>query len=175
MMKKSRLFITLGILLCVAAVALFVLIYIGKIHFFLAGWTPWILLSFATSSFALAEKYERSAISLCLQLAVLASADGNISDEEMKLMMMFAKHEGVSQKRLQKELLKLGKEGKYEIVFPEKIELKKYIISALVGMMMVDGQISDSERAIVNDVADKMKLSRSIIDNIIEEIKEKLQ
>ena len=164
-MKKTIL-IWLGVALAVIGLIMVILELTGVTNFLLGDWPGGILFFIGSCLVAKGSNMDNQEESLFVCLLLVASADGEVSDEERQKLSGYAKQFGISDKRFAK-LLELIAKNEYKLTVPEDEKEKKKIITALVNMAKADGTIDDDEVKKIKGVAKLYGLSESLVDDLL--------
>lgn len=166
-MKTVRFFVFLTFFCLILGVGLIVLNVLNVIDFPFSGWIPWIMMALASFFFYRAERAEAKIVGQLGLLAQFAAADGKVTDEETRIIMMHAQRNGISQKKLRKELEKIAKDGEVRFAVPESTDEIRESMEGLLDMMMADGEVSKEEKALLEEVAKKYDLKEGFVDEAI--------
>lgn len=122
---------------------------------------------------------KRSLMSNITNLMIVACIDGQVTDEEKRLIANIAQSYGLSQE----EFVECGRrcdeclqKNQLPIDVPESDDAKIGFIRNLVVTMMIDGQISDDERQVIEIIAERFGLkAKELVDYLIQNITEEFQ
>ena len=153
-MKKSRLYLVLGILLTVIA-TLHLLLVVGKaFNYPFCGWVHWMVFAIALDLFTKSKYYKHLAYSQILLLGNLSASDSDASQEEMNLLAKYMIKLGCTKKKWDKIIAKYTDDnGGLKVLIPEKEKEKKAILTSLHDMMITDGKIKPAEKEFIQNVA----------------------
>lgn len=105
-----------------------------------------------------------------MNLATIANADGEASQEEQEFVYKVAQDLGLSDEEFVKTLEKWQEtdDEDIKIATPRTIEDRFAFIKNMVRLMMLDGDINDNERKYIANVADKWGLEgEESVDDLI--------
>lgn len=105
-----------------------------------------------------------------MNLVSIASADGDISEVEQNFIYSVAQDLGLTDEEFVQCLKKWSETNEEDIKLgsPRTIEDRFAFIKNMVLLMMLDGEISDSERKYIANVADKWGLEgEGSVDDLI--------
>ena len=105
-----------------------------------------------------------------MNLVSIASADGDISEVEQNFIYSVAQDLGLTDEEFVQCLKKWSETNEEDIKLgsPRTIEDRFAFIKNMVLLMMLDGEISDSERKYIANVADRWGLDgEESVDDII--------
>ena len=105
-----------------------------------------------------------------MNLVSIASTDGDISEVEQNFIYSVAQDLGLTDEEFIQCLKKWSETGEEDLKLgtPRTIEDRFTFIKNMVLLMMLDGEISDSERKYIAKVADKWGLEgEESVDDII--------
>lgn len=105
-------------------------------------------------------------------LIMLALADGRATDSELALIASIASREDISQDELN---FLIDNPDKVKIALPEDDDEKLRYIEDMVTLMMVDGELSDTELTLCKLYAITLGYESSTIEKMILDIADKLQ
>ena len=122
---------------------------------------------------------KRSLMSNITNLMIIACIDGQVTEEEKRLIANIAQSYGLSQE----EFAECGRrcdeclqKNQLPIDVPESDEAKVGFIRNLVVTMMIDGQISDDERQVIEIIAERFGFkAKEFVDYLIQNIAEEFQ
>lgn len=97
-------------------------------------------------------------------LVMLASADENVTDSEMAVMIAVASREDITPEEFNKVM---DDPDSVKIELPEDEETKLAYLRDMVAMMMIDGELDEHEMAICKLYAMALGYRGSIVDGMI--------
>ena len=106
---------------------------------------------------------KQAKLDLIRVMLTLADADGHIDDSEMTLIAAVATREGLTEKEFRTAV----KDGSTRMAIPKDSKTKLTYLNDLVSLMMVDGDISDSEIMMVKGFAIKLGFKPELVDLLI--------
>lgn len=115
-------------------------------------------------------KEKKRRLSYVLSLLSIAAADGNVDDDEIQCILKIAIQKGVSVDEF-KRVVQRPESVKFTP--PESIQDRIELIYHLVIVMMVNGEIDDTEFFRCKQFAETLGFNHSIIDNMVKTIIEK--
>lgn len=97
-------------------------------------------------------------------LVMLASADENVTDSEMAVLIAVASREDITPEEFNKVM---DDPDSVKIELPEDEETKLAYLRDMVAMMMIDGELDEHEMAICKLYAMALGYRGSIVDGMI--------
>ena len=97
-------------------------------------------------------------------LVMLASADENVTDSEMAVLIAVASREDITPEEFNKVM---DDPDSVKIELPEDEETKLTYLRDMVAMMMIDGELDEHEMAICKLYAMALGYRGSIVDGMI--------
>ena len=97
-------------------------------------------------------------------LVMLASADENVTDSEMAVLIAVASREDITPEEFNKVM---DDPDSVKIELPEDEETKLAYLRDMVAMMMIDGELDEQELAICKLYAMALGYRGSIVDGMI--------
>lgn len=97
-------------------------------------------------------------------LVMLASADENVTDSEMAVLIAVASREDITPEEFNKVM---DDPDSVKIELPEDEETKLAYLRDMVAMMMIDGELDEHEMAICKLYAMALGYHGSIVDGMI--------
>ena len=97
-------------------------------------------------------------------LVMLASADEKVTDSEMAVLLAVASRENLTPEEFNKVI---DDPDSVNITLPEDEETKLAYLRDMVAMMMIDGELDESEMAICKLYAMALGYRGSIVDGMI--------
>lgn len=104
-------------------------------------------------------------------LVMLASADENVTDSEMAVLIAVASREDITPEEFNKVM---DDPDSVKIELPEDEETKLVYLRDMVAMMMIDGELDEHEMAICKLYAMALGYRGSIVDGMIAGVIDKL-
>ena len=98
------------------------------------------------------------------KLVMLASADENVTDSEMAVLIAVASREDITPEEFNKVM---DDPDSVKIELPEDEETKLTYLRDMVAMMMIDGELDEHEMAICKLYAMALGYRGSIVDGMI--------
>ena len=104
-------------------------------------------------------------------LVMLASADENVTDSEMAVLIAVASREDITPEEFNKVM---DDPDSVKIELPEDEETKLAYLRDMVAMMMIDGELDEHEMAICKLYAMALGYRGSIVDGMIAGVSDSL-
>jgi uncharacterized tellurite resistance protein B-like protein len=98
-------------------------------------------------------------------LISLSAADGKIEELERVALAKIAYEKGIPLDRLN---LMLDRADEYKYLIPLDDSEKEKQLEDMIELALADGEFAPAERELINIVADKLGVSRSALDTLIE-------
>jgi uncharacterized tellurite resistance protein B-like protein len=98
-------------------------------------------------------------------LISLSAADGKIEELERVALAKIAYEKGIPLDRLN---LMLDRADEYKYLIPLDDSEKEQQLEDMIGLALADGEFAPAERELINIVADKLGVSKSALDKLIE-------
>ncbi|MCD9018240.1 TerB family tellurite resistance protein [Parachryseolinea silvisoli] len=98
-------------------------------------------------------------------LISLSAADGKIEELERVALAKIAYEKGIPLDRLN---LMLDRADEYKYLIPLDDSEKEKQLEDMIELALADGEFAPAERELINIVADKLGVSRSTLDTLIE-------
>lgn len=122
---------------------------------------------------------KKSLMNNIINLMIIACVDGKVSEEEQSLINQIAQSYGLSEE----EFAQCGQKcneclqsNQFPIEVPESDDAKVGFIRNLVATMMIDGNISDEERQLIEAIAERFGFkAKEVVDYLIQSINEEIQ
>ena len=108
-------------------------------------------------------------IVLFKNLMVMALADGKITDEEVKLLSLRAKHWGLSDAQVQEAIDNAtGKAA--DLRMPKSKPDRLALLRELIHMMSIDGELADIEKRLCASASAVMGIENDEFEQILDEV-----
>ena len=121
---------------------------------------------------------KRSLMSNITNLMIVACIDGQVSEEEQNLIMRIAQSYGLTEEEYHQcgeRCNECLQKNQLPIDVPESDDDKIGFIKNLVVTMMIDGQVNDDERHLVEIIAERFGFKgKEVVDHLIQSITEEV-